>query len=232
MSPPPQQHDAFFLPDYVPEEIVGSASSQMMVLNFGRIKVPQKKRKEKKERGEKNYPATFRVPHLPIDPFLNMSSSESNRMIHLDIPPPVIPSPSAPANYSISPPSNPQSLSAIDLQLGEHKAVHYPNSLFDSPATPGLMSMSEYEPLSSPETVLSTRQSTVFDWQPVLEPGIFNPDDAFPPNSACGVPKEVSSAQEALDALGALGISLFQLIDTVLNVEYSTYFRHHHTAFF
>lgn len=197
MSPPPRQCDTFFLPDYVPEEIVGSASSQIMVLNFGRIKVPRKKRKEKKERGEKNYPAIFRVHHLPIDPSSNLSSSESNKMIHLDLPPPVIPSPSAPANYSISPPSNPQSLSAIDLELGKpfvpendiyphpalfqstpsriNKAVHYPHSLFDSPATPGLMSTSEHEPLSSPETVLSTLQSTVFDWQVYLTQMMLSP---------------------------------------------------------
>lgn len=87
------------------------------------------------------------------------------------------------------------------------------------------------EPLSSPETVLSTPQSTIFDWQPVSGPDFFESNS---PNSAHAqaIPKEVDHARKALEALSVLGMSPFHLIDTLLNAEYSTYFRHHRTAFF
>lgn len=196
----------------------------------------------------------FKVPPLPTGPLLDLSLQELSRNIHSEHSASIIPNPSSPEHHSTSIPAMPELLSAIDLHLGEpfagandryhrptlfqstpsriNPAVPFSNSLSQSPATPGLMLTSKYEPLSSPETVLSTPWSTIFDWQPVSGPGIFEPEDTIPPNSAHAVPKEVECACKALNALGALGMSLFQLIDTVLNAEHSTYFCHHCTAFF
>ena len=217
------------------------------------MKVSRKRDKKKDEqRRDKNYPASFKVPDLPNKPSLplpDLPSSESSASKE-------IPLPSLSESFLTSPPSTPvhsRFLPAIDLHLDEpfaiaddryhhpilfqhtpsriNTSVHLRNNLFNSPATPALMLTPDSEPLSSPETVLSTPQSTIFDWQPVLGPDFFESNS---PNSAHAqaIPKEVDHARKALEALGVLGMSPFHLIDTLLNAEYSTYFRHHWTAFF
>ncbi|KAE9399244.1 hypothetical protein BT96DRAFT_1103955 [Gymnopus androsaceus JB14] len=257
-SPFPLAHTLFVTPSL--KRGKGAASSQTSTLNFGRVKISRKRdKKTDEQRRDKSYPASFKVPDLPnkplfrqLSPLPDLPSSESSA-------PKEIPLPSLSENFSTSPPStpvHPRFLPAIDLHLDEPFAiadsrynhpilfqntssrintpVHLCDDLSISPVTPGLISTLDCDPLSSPETVLSTPQSTTFDWQPVSGPDLFESDIPTFPNAARtqAAPKELNRAREALKALDALGISPFQLIDTLLNPEYSTSFHHQRTAFF
>lgn len=96
------------------------------------------------------------------------------------------------------------------------------------PPTPGLLSEPEYDPLSSPETVLSTPQSSFFEWQPVSGPyNLLEANDPVSPIAA-HAQAQIKHALEALQALKVIGMSPFELLDIILNLDY----HHQQTAFF
>ncbi|KAE9389308.1 hypothetical protein BT96DRAFT_1003346 [Gymnopus androsaceus JB14] len=204
MDPPTQQRDTFFLENYVPEAIEGAASSQTATLNFGRVKVSRKRVKKKDEqRRDKTIIAFARSSLLRVFSIDRDSTAIIIGKL-LDI--------------SSSTPVHLRFLPAIDLHLDEpfaiaddryhhpilfqhtpsriNTSVHLRDNLFNSPATPALMSIPDSEPLSSPETVLSTPQSTIFDWQPVW--GQISLNQIVRSAHAQAIPKEVHHARKAL----------------------------------
>ncbi|KAE9382637.1 hypothetical protein BT96DRAFT_1010298 [Gymnopus androsaceus JB14] len=162
-------------------------------------------------------PLTFKVPYLPSETIIGPVTSSSVSSL---------PSLATPAQLSI------QSLPPmLELDLAEPFALVnepcYESSLFNrsvgtctvsthnpawSPVTPDLISSFTCD--SSPENILSTLQST----------GLL-----------ISVPEDFADEQTYASVFRSkpqLGITLLELIDTILNLEYSVDFCIHQNSFF
>lgn len=196
-------------------ELTGE-TTQMSVLNFGAKKKSTRKRNKErdKERRETRDPPTFTIPSLPAQ-IPSSSSSErlarSHSLSSLSPSTPITPiSKPVPPRLDMNligtfPLTSTWNSDYEDVFIHDDTIIHHNNSSW-SPVTPQLLSSTGYDPLSSPESVLSTPHSTAFKWR---MPKLGLEDFQKPPH--------IRRAEEGLKALQALGISPFQLLDTILD---------------
>ncbi|KAF9051245.1 hypothetical protein BDP27DRAFT_1454625 [Rhodocollybia butyracea] len=116
-----------------------------------------------------------------------------------------------------NPPSVPDSPLAESLtQLFEDNLQPSCSPFSCSPVTPRLDFETVSEPSSSPESILVTPSSSVFNWS-TLESESLSSDPPLSRKSRAPRVSTLSKAQAALEALDKLGISVFELIATVLD---------------
>lgn len=246
----------FYLENYA-HEGSGDGGSSQMTLDFGRPK-QTRKRKKKKEL-EHTFEVPIHPQNFIVPPSLSTPSSMSST--HAQQTQSSALSPLTPLHKSLPPipylnldgpfTSPDQHQRSCDHQSSLGLYVESPfltpsatlptsKHLSWSPETPSLISSLDYDPFSSPETTLSTppSSSSHSGWK-VLGPNDFDGDKYVRPHvhhcrrdQTTIKEDRLSQTRAALKALDGVGISLFEVVETVLDPQHSEIFPNQRNAFF